>query len=81
MWSAHNYNSLMDLYRIHQDAAEDAMYCADDEAQYHYGRTADRAWRVLEAIRLYQLRQELRNRADALIISQENYLLGYSHRR
>ena len=81
MWNAHNYDSLMDLYKVHQGAAEDAWYCDDDESQYHYGRTADRAWRVLEAIRLHQERQERVNRADALIINQENFLLGYSHRR
>ena len=82
---AKNYSSMSALEKRYVNltaAAEEAAWEYDDlDRAAVYSKAAWCAYRVLEAIRLYQAREYLINRADALVISQENFLLGYSHRR
>lgn len=82
---AKNYSNMSSLEKrcvnLSAAASEAAWEYDDLDRAAVYSKAAWCAHRVIEAIRLYQAREETVNRADALIISQENFLLGYSHRR
>ena len=60
----------------------DEAYDYDDyDTMAYYSRLLDTAERVLEAIKLYQASQEIVKAYDDTCIREENYLLGYCHRR